>query len=388
LNTPDDTAVAASQADHALLAGVDPRRRAFFLQPLFLAVVALPTLLAVVYFGLLASDVYISESRFVVRSPTRSTNSSLGIILNAGGFSGTSEEANAVLEYVRSPNALGETDKDGFVRKAFSAESASWFDRFGSAVHGKTREHLYDYYLGKVAIQTDSAVQVTRLTVKAFTPSEAREINTRLLMQAEALVNSLAERARDDAIATASREVDDALAQARSSAMALSRFRSQQGILDPEREAEVRLQMISRLQDELIATRTQLQQLQVYTPQASQIPFLQIRIRYLEKEINDQTRSIAGGQSSLSTVAVQYQELRLSNELAEKQLTAALAALEGARSEARRQRAYIERISDPSLPDYPREPRRIRGILATLVLGLLAWGVLAMLIAGIKEHRD
>ncbi|MHB8747402.1 MAG: hypothetical protein ACYC7I_12920, partial [Gammaproteobacteria bacterium] len=34
---------------------------------LFLFTVVLPTLLAAVYFGLIASDVYISESRFVIR---------------------------------------------------------------------------------------------------------------------------------------------------------------------------------------------------------------------------------------------------------------------------------------------------------------------------------
>lgn len=36
---------------------------------LFLACVVAPTLLSSVYYGLIASDVYVSESRFVVRAP-------------------------------------------------------------------------------------------------------------------------------------------------------------------------------------------------------------------------------------------------------------------------------------------------------------------------------
>ena len=39
------------------------RRRWFFL------FVALPTLLAVLYYGLIASDVYVSQSRFVIKAP-------------------------------------------------------------------------------------------------------------------------------------------------------------------------------------------------------------------------------------------------------------------------------------------------------------------------------
>ncbi|OYX92442.1 MAG: hypothetical protein B7Y74_12115, partial [Novosphingobium sp. 35-62-5] len=35
----------------------------------FLLAVILPTLLATLYFGFIASDVYISESRFVIKSP-------------------------------------------------------------------------------------------------------------------------------------------------------------------------------------------------------------------------------------------------------------------------------------------------------------------------------
>ena len=42
-----------------------------FRNKLLLLTTIIPTVLAIVYFGLIASDVYISESRFVVRSPER-----------------------------------------------------------------------------------------------------------------------------------------------------------------------------------------------------------------------------------------------------------------------------------------------------------------------------
>jgi len=34
------------------------------------------------------------------------------------------------------------------------------------------------------------------------------------------------------------------------------------------------------------------------------------------------------------------------------------------------------------------EPRRLRAILATFLLGMIVWGILTILIAGIREHRD
>ena len=46
-----------------------PRKRTILSNWLFLVTVAIPTVIAIVYYGFLASDIYISESKFVVRSP-------------------------------------------------------------------------------------------------------------------------------------------------------------------------------------------------------------------------------------------------------------------------------------------------------------------------------
>ena len=95
-----------------------------------------------------------------------------------------------------------------------------------------------------------------------------------------------------------------------------------------------------------------------------------------------------GGDRSLANKAAEYQRLALDREFADKQLGSALASLEQARNEAQRKQLYLERIVQPSKPDMAMEPRRIRGVFTTLVLGLIAWGILSMLMAGVKEHQD
>lgn len=355
--------------------------------PLFLIFVVIPTALAILYYGFLANDIYTSESRFVVRSPSKASVSPLGAVLSGGGLAGASEESNAVLEYLASRRALNDANRDGLVARAYGDESIFWLDRFGG-MGGQSTEQLYRYFLTMVGAEQGTTTQVTSLTVRAFDPKQAQQINARLLDRAETLVNALSERARADSISIAAAEVEEAKRVARDAAVQLSTYRNRQGVLDPQQEAQARLQLISKLQDELIAARTQLQQLETYTPDASQIPFLRVRVSSLQREIASATAGVAGGNRSLSTAAARFQELQLNSELAEKQLAATLASLQEAQAEARRKRAYVERIADPSLPDYAAQPRRIRGIFATLVLGLLAWGVISMLIVGIREHRD
>jgi ABC-2 type transport system permease protein/capsular polysaccharide transport system permease protein len=374
----------ADEASAAKRSAVLERFRS--VSPLFLVTVIIPTLLAVVYFGFLASDVYISESRFVVRSPTKTAISPLGQVFGGTGL-GRTEENGAVMEYVLSRRALEEVNSDGLVDRAYSNPDIFFLNRFGG-LFGNSREELYEHFKEKVAITEGTGTQVTTLTVRAFVPLEAQLINQRLLAQSEQLVNSLSERAQTDALRIAQEEVDEASARARGAALELANFRDNQGIVDPEQQSQVGLQMISKLQDELIAARTQLRQLQTYTPEASQIPFLQTQIRAVEREIEQSRNALAGSAGSLSTAMVRYQELRLNSEFADRQLAVALASLQEAQAEGRRKLAYIERISSPSLPDNAAEPRRIRGIIATFFLGLLLWGVLSMLLIGVREHRD
>lgn len=361
------------------------------ISPLFLATVVVPTLIAILYFGVLTNDVYISESRFVVRTPSQGGASPLSAVLGRaglGGGGGGGAEGNAtVTKYVLSRRALEEVNRDEFVSNAYTSPDIFFYDRFGS-IWGDSKEQLYQYFTGKVAVAEGLSGQVMTLRVSAYDPAEAQEINSRLLLQSEQLVNSLSERSRDDTLALAQEQVDEATDKARAARLELAQFRGAQRIVDPAQESLVGLQMVGKLQDQLIVAKTELRQLQTYTPQASQIPFLKTQVRELEREIERTREGLTGGSGSLSSAMVKYQELAVNSEFAEQQLAIALASLQEAQAEVRRKRTYVERISDPSLPDFAEEPRRIRSILATLVLGLLAWGVFSMLAIGVREHRD
>lgn len=369
-----------------MIAGVRDRLKGR--NPLFLITVAIPSTLSLLYFGVLASDVYISESKFVVRSPEKNATSGLGIILKSAGFANAGDEIYAAQTYVVSRDALHSLNRGNAFEKAYANGSISIFDRFNPTGLQGSFEDLYRYYTDKVSVEHDSSSSITTLTVRAYDPRQAQRFNEQLLEMAETTVNRLNVRGRQDLIRFAQTEVDDAKAKDRDAAVALAAYRNKAGVVDPEKQAVVQTQMISKLQDELIATKTELLQLRKYTPRNPQIDVMQTRASGLEKEIGEQMRMVAGDRKSLAGAAVQYQRLQLEAQFADKQLASALASLEEARNEARRKQAYVERIVQPNTPDDALEPRRLRGILATLLLGLVAWGVFSMLLAGVREHVE
>ena len=71
----------------------------------FWAVVGLPTLIAGVYFFAIASDLYLSEVKFVVHGPAKGPTSALSAIMDASS-SVVSEDTYAVHEYLMSRDAV------------------------------------------------------------------------------------------------------------------------------------------------------------------------------------------------------------------------------------------------------------------------------------------
>ena len=290
-----------------------PRKRTILSNWLFLVTVAIPTLIAIIYYGFLASDIYISESKFVVRSPDKSTATGLGVILKSAGFANAGDELYAAQSFATSRDALQALNRNGEFKKAYSRPEISIVDRFNPFGLSGTFEQLYRYFQKKVSLQNDSASSITTLTVRAYTPEDAYKFNQQLLEMSEATVNRLNARGRTDMVQYAQQEVDLAKAKAQQAAIALAAYRNRSGTVDPEKQAEAQMQMVSKLQDSLIAAKAELSQLQMYTPENPRIPVIQTQIATIQREMGRELGQVAGNRRWLSAAAGLRSEL-LTNE--------------------------------------------------------------------------
>ena len=223
------------------------------------------------------------------------------------------------------------------------------------------------------------------LTVRAYTAEDARNVNALLLRMSERLVNQLNDRSRSDLISVAEKEVKASEDRAKDASLALSSFRSRQSVFDPDRQAAMQLQGTAKLQEELLATETQLAQLRQVSPNNPQIPSLVSRSELLREAIARQEARVAGKQpGSFTTQSSGYDRLVLEKTFAERQLATSLAALENARNEAQRQQLYLETLVQPNLPDKAIEPRRLRTVAMVFLLGLIVWGVLSLVVSSVQ----
>lgn len=359
-----------------------------YFDPLFWLCVILPTLVLSIYYGFIASDVYTSESKFVIRSPNQQSTSGIGVVLQNIGFSASSDDSYLVRDYLSSRDAIQNLRDDLDIQTKYSADSVDVISRFGT-FKSPTFENFYEYFNKKITVVYDPASSISSLKIEAYTAEDAQQINEELLKMSEAVINRINNNAKNDILLASEKEVKEAQELSQKTASALAEYRVKNEVFNPEGQSTLALQEISKLQDALIQTETQLVQAKELTPQNPQIKAMETRIKSLKKSIAEKSKLVTGANdASLSKRSVEFQRLQLEKELADKQLASAMAGYEQAKTDFNQKQLYLERLAMPSLPDEATKPKRLKNVLSGFVFGLLLWGVLKLFVAGVREHND
>lgn len=353
----------------------------------FTLVVVVPTLIAAIYFLFLATPRYVSEAKFVVRTPARDQPSSLGMALSGVGLSTGTSDAFAVHEYLESRDGLADIDSRMDLRSMYNRPGIDAFSRLPRPFEDSSFETFHRGFNSYLTVGYDSASGISTLRVEAFTARDAQRINNALLLAGEQLVNRLNERAASDAVADARRSVQENQARLINAQNRLTAFRNEERFIDPARTAEAASELIGELAVQLATLRAERAQLAADAPESPQLAVLDSKILAFSEQIAAEQRKVVGEVDSLAPKMSTYERLSLEREFADNLLAQATSALETAESEARRQRLYLDRIVAPNLPDDSTQPRRIMSILTVLASTLLIYGLGSLVWAGLRESR-
>jgi capsular polysaccharide transport system permease protein len=357
---------------------------------LFLYSVVLPTTLSVLYFGLIASPVYISESRFVVYSPSQSFSaSSITSLLSGASGNNSTSAAYTIQDYMQSWDAMMALNAAYDLRKIYANHHIDIINRFGGLFYPLTSYvELLRYYNGKVSDSIDTTSGNTKLIVHAYSAADAQKINAFLLQKSQDIVNKMNSAARHKAVYYAQNEVDAAEQKLRAATLTLAQYRNKHQVFSPPAQSALQLGMIAKMQEQLITEKSQIDAIRSRAPNNPQLSVLESNVRVLENEINDETSKVTGSEQSLASKDIEYERDLVDQLLGQKLLEAAVTSLEQAKVTAQKQELYLETISQPNLPDAPQEPKRFQDIIATLLVSFIVYGILTIVIAGVREHHD
>lgn len=356
----------------------------------YVLLAVVPSIAAGLYLHLVAADQYHSRVAFSVRSlETSPAASVLGMLTQAGG--GGAEEAIVVYDFLRSQRVVERIDQRLNLEEIYNAHGADALFGLGSerSIEDKT---AYWNFTNQIAF--DNASRVIEVETRAFSPEHARMLAQAVAEESEALVNTLSERARADAVRFAEQSVEKAEERLRERRVEMSQFRRTTQEIDPTASTQLQYQLVATLEGQLAAAETQLKGLLTDLDETSpSVRILRQRIVSLNEQIARERAQLAGDAETaggdgvpLSQRLALFEELTVELEFASALYTAALSALSQAEADARRSQRYLAVHISPTLSEESLYPSRALITLSMFVALSLLWAIGRLILASIMAR--
>jgi capsular polysaccharide transport system permease protein len=383
------------------------RARYHFLLYSFCALVALPTALIGIYFGLLAQDEYFVEFRFSVTqgTPVLPGNqpatvsgtspggalSGLAAVLGAPSTTGPATPQNFIVaDYLKSPKAVEDLQQRIDVRSMYARPEIHWWQRVQAQA---PLEDLVEYFHHYVDADYDEVTGLAVATVRAYTAKDALLIGETLAALAEDLINDINMRAYNDAVGSAEGEVGKAQKRMRDVDAQMYSFRAKEGVINPDNSTvSTNVALELQLQNTLVTLETQLKtqgdsNMDAFNGPTAKLLRAQISAtRQQLAAVQSQVAHNTDGARALADVVGRYEELSLEQQYAQNMVVQTMQALDIARANAAAQHLYIVPYVKPSLPQKAIYPRRTLDIVLGALCCFGFWLGSLLIVRSIQDH--
>lgn len=360
----------------------------------FIMAVVLPSVAFTTYMFFFASDQYHSSAAFAVRSSNSpAATEILGMVLGGGGSDSATTNSYIVNDYVQSQAILEDLSDEVALQDIFNRDGADWLFRMGTDL---PIEDKLAYWNDMVDVSYDSTSSVIYLEVRTFNPEDSVKIAEAVIAKSELLVNKLSEANRRETVKFAEQSVAKAEARLKAIRKQMQSYRQETQEVSPEAGAQLAVQMIGGLDQEVARKEAELNTLLTYLDEDSP------RIRMLTQEIeglNNQIASVrkrvgsgtsAGaaesGSNNLSTRMSEFSELTLEEEFARQLYTTSLAGLEQARQDAMNDSIYLATFIHPTLSQAAQYPSRFLYSLAVFCALFGIWVVSVLMYYNVRDR--
>ena len=345
-----------------------------------------PIFLTAVYWGLWATDRYMSETTLIIKDAGSSKGEVEGLSL-IGTISPSQRDALLVKEYILSWDMLSYLESELRLQQHYSSSDVDFISRLSK---NATREEFLDYYQNYVAIEYIEMSSHLNIQVQAFDKEMSRRIVEQMLEKSELFINEIGNKLAEEQMSFVNTELERAKSTLKEAKLSLIAFQQEHNTFSPEQQSESMMQLISSLETEIARSEAESKKLNSYlNDDAPQMVALRTKIEALQSQLDiEKKRMVGEGDENISKVHADYQDLLMSIEFATDTYRTALVSLEQARVEAYQKLKHLVVVDPPVSPDSAEYPRRMYSFMTSTIFILILYGLAIMIFATVKEHRN
>ncbi|QCZ27816.1 sugar transporter [Leclercia adecarboxylata] len=342
--------------------------------------------IAVIYFGFIASDRYVSRAELVVKQSDQIKM--LPDALSMLGLGGNNHQDMLLIQdYLKSADLLNKLDKELGLKAHYQSHKVDYFSRLPDNV---SREEFLKYYREHLTLRLDDISGVLTIELQAFDPAYGQKVVGVMLKESEGFINKLGHQVALEQLAFVEKEVDHAYQRLQTEKAKVLEFQNTHHLISPESTSTARMGVVSQIEAQLAQQQAQLKQLQSYMKStAPAVVSVQARVDALTEQLaQEQARLTGADKNSMNEVTASYMDVQTQATLAADLYKTGLISLEQARIEAYRKLKHLLVISQPTLAEDAEYPRRLYNLATIGVLLCLLYGLIVMGLATLREHQD
>lgn len=348
-----------------------------------LLVIGVPSVLAIVYYGFIASKQYVTSFQFAVRGPSQAAvAAAAGSAMTSAGA--MSPDSFVVTDYINSPQAIADIEDKFDLRAAFSKPNIDFWARLRLPV---SAEDMAKYWNSMVSARFDLISGNITVTVRAFSPEDSQKLANALVATSDAMFHRLNLQIQQDFVRVADDNVAKAQKELMTATQAVLAFREKSGLIDPGKTADAGATIIDGLRQQLAAAQGQYSSLKATAANSPALTALRQQIVALEDQIRRESRLGASQVKAVSADALaKFQTLDLERQTAERLYADAMSLRTQAYLLAQKQQSYLGLFAQPSLPESSLYPDRPRAIATVILAAALAWFIGMLVVYAVRDH--
>jgi capsular polysaccharide transport system permease protein len=337
---------------------------------MFWAVVGVPNLVSLIYFGVIASSAFVSNASMLVFKPSQGSVNVSSLL--AGSSEGESFEGAYILEkYVASWAEFRHLSEKFDLAGEYG--HGDFFSRYGglSTLFRHNDITLWHYYQRHVEVEVNEKNNIVTLQIEGYSPEFTTGLGEALLQDAITHIDAMNQQMDRDYASNAAKSRSAIEADLERDEGALADYRAKIGVLDPDSHYTAQLNLLNSLEENKAGLQSQYQSLVEATPNNPTAQNMRKAIAAISAKIE----SIQSEFKTLAEENARYHALLMARDNDAELLKEINTAAQEADLNSMKTKYYLQVISPVSTPGSPERPRRLEWIAGIFFGSLLLWSL-------------
>lgn len=343
--------------------------------------------LSIVYVGFLKTSFYQSSAVITIKNLDNSstTTSILGLV--SGQSNNTTQDAMTLQEYLKSYEVYDKLDKEFHLSEYYASYDLDILQKMYAF---NTYEDYIELYNKHLNIIYDATSNITSISFLHVDSKKAQEIVTFLINEAENKLNEYNKQTAKKQLAFVENETEKQKQVLDTSIEKLGLYQDTQKTLNPNSQAETNTSILSELKGKLVENQAKLEKISKYLTNSSfEVIDLKREISQIENSIKQIKKEQSGSdKQTLNKSIFEFERIKAEVDLNTELYKQALLLLQSSKLDANKDKKILQVLVNANVAQSYSEPRRIRELVTVVLVLSLLYGILSMIIAIIKDHRE